>query len=659
MTRIIIVIILLAVTLHRGDASAAKLEQEQVQGILYVESFNHDLGLSYMFNNHEDPKNSKQTNQMIERYRFSTVLTVVNPSYLRLSLSGDVGFNQNESNSSFENSGKKSTNSEQYQYSLSGVSMDQGIHPISFKSSRTISYTESTFSSAYTTDTRINGVEFSFIEGPLKVSLAYEKNLADVTNNGRTTSTNSNSFILSGNHSYGLRSLTALSAGFSWQRISDGSNSENYNLGFANTLNLGNTMNHKLTSTLKVDGLNYSTGIFQKNIELVEALHSDLGKALRSDIRYDYVNNSTTGISGSNQENTTQSIDARLQHQLFQSLQTSAQVYGAHSQFLGGYQDRYSATFGANYVKKLPSDSKFVLNVSESLGRTERHIVETVQVVRDERHTVVNQGDVIPLNTSGDLASVVRVYQTKPLVIDYVEVIDYVVDSANRSIVITPGGGIAPGTQLLITYVVRFVPSASIITDNLHLSGNLSLLGGRYVVTANANIDDQNQLGKSQSQSTQYRSRSESLGVTANFQENTFGLEAAESFSGQSGSKYLEGAWQFRKSFYTSQLFFGARERYTLYDATARISKYGQNTLNITSTYNYNFDWAQCSLTANYINNSSGSVGGGREYVFFRGTIRSQFNKLSVSMSAQSLYRISSRETTRDDSVTIDLVRTF
>ncbi|NTW88081.1 MAG: hypothetical protein HGB26_02935, partial [Desulfobulbaceae bacterium] len=503
-----IIIILLAIILHGGDASAAKLEQEHVQGIFYLENFNHDLGLSYMFNNHEDSKNSKQTNQMIERYRFTTGVTVVNQSYLRLNLSGNVGFNQTTAHSSFDNSGAKSSNAENFQYSLSGVAMDPGIHPVSFNSSRTRTLTESTFSPAYTSDTRNNGIKFSFIGGPVKAVLAYEKNMTDITSNGRTTSTNSNSFTFSGNHALGVRSITALNAGFSWQRISDGSNSENYTVGIANTLNLDSNMHHRLISTLKIDGINYSTGIFQKNINLTESLLSQLGKALRSDIRYNYISNNTTGISGSDQENTTQSINARLQHQLYQSLQTSVQVYGGHSQFLGGDQDQYSATFGANYVKKLPSDSKLVLNFSELLGKTERNIADTVQVIRDERHTVGAQGDTIVLNTSGELTRVVRVYVANPIITDYIEVLDYVVDSANRSIIITPGGSIAPGDQLLITYIVRFVPSASITIDNLHMSGNLSLMGGRYIVTANAYFDNQNQSGKTHNESTQTRSRS-------------------------------------------------------------------------------------------------------------------------------------------------------
>lgn len=648
MTFRVTVICLLTIFLFTKAGLAAKYELEEKRGLIMLQGFTQWASLSYEYSASRSSANTNSFHYFQERYNFSTDIALVDPLLLQLNLGGSLGLDQSLS---YNTVNSASSHKLDYQYNLSGNALSGGWHPVAFNSSYLTNTVVSPFTPTYTTSTSANGMKFTFLGKPLETTFSYQKTSVDTSGSSLNSTSNTEQFSFGAVHKYKDTSSTGINASCS---LLSGSGIDTilYLVNLNNTLIFGPS--RTLTTALQWQSQAVS-GIHQESLNLAERYHAVLGKALVSETSYQYQNTDTTDFSGNRQASSSQAVSTSLQHRLYESLTTTMSGGAGINNYLGGQEDRYFGTLSLQYHKRLVPGSVLTSGASESYEQVQRNLAGSDLAVRDEQHTVGQQGDFFVLGTSGTLKSVVGITSKNPD-ISYLEGRDYSVDANIRRITIVQGGTIAPGTVLFISYILTVDPSISYGTNTLSLTSNLSWSEGKYNLSALLSQSSVSQLS-GQSQAGLNSTRIGMLRFQSMLERVNYGLEYGSYLSGSTSYQYFDGSWLYKYQLPNAIFSLVERDRYTVYGATSNIGAYGENTFSTTSSYTRLFTWGQGNLAVSFADSRGGLLS--NDYFYLSGSIRSQINKLVVDLNGQTVYRIRGTQKTMDNSVNLNLVRYF
>jgi hypothetical protein len=405
----------------------------------------------------------------------------------------------------------------------------------------------------------------------------------------------------------------------------------------------------------------------QQNATLNETLLGHLGKALDADLAYRYLSSKTTSLAGEKQTYASNSLAASLSHRLFASLDTRLRGSVMHSDLQGGAQDSYSASGSVTYKKKIPAYSYLTVVLQGEHSETDRHGDVARITTRDETHKVVQPGENITLGSSGPLKTgsvTIRGYTTPPpnpqfpTDIIFTEEVDYTVDHLLGRII---WGALVPSVpDIKVTYETIIDPAVNFATDTASLSGNLSLLSGRYVVSGSIYKQDQ-RLISGQSQNNLYDTTIMRLRFERHGDEVLYGLDLDDYDSGPTKYRFLEGWWLYTHNTPVWALTLQARDRYTQYVDSGFSEGYWQNIFSSSATISRGLNsWSQLSLSTNFIDTRrEDGHKDSTDAVSVKANLRFWFNKLTGNLLGQSSLRFFGKTTVRDDYVRMDITRYF
>lgn len=646
-----------------SSAFAARIEEVvKPTGFLLLGNFRQWASLAYEYNGHKGstPGSGTSTNHFMEKYHFTIDAGIIDPSLLKLQLDSDIWFDQ----SSFarETGGEQSSKSFRYQYSLVGSAFDRKPYPMTIISSRQLETIVTPLIPTFNIDSTQNGVNIALQNSVVPVWFQYMRTTADTSGLRQDYSTTADSFNLRARHD--IQRITYTDANISVFRQHQTTaglqptTSRNYGITLNNNINFDRAQKYSLASGISVqEGKNGD--IPQKNLDWTETLSARFGKALSGKLANRYNLNETIGFDNRKQSFKINTLTGTLSHKLGESLETRIGGRYRETDIFGGIETAYAGSVGALYTKKLPKTSNLTLSVTGEHEITERNVFASQLSIRDEAHTMGTDTDFIALNVV-PLFKVVSVRNADPNFPEpYEEGIDYAVNTAFGGIDIIDPLKFLPGTVVLISYIVHIDASTrKYSTDAFSATGNLSLFSNHYRLAASFASNEQNLIAGQTTNLGLNSTRSAQVHFDANYPSNTFSLEYGNYASNASNYTYFEGGWQSMRGFLPLGISLRARDRYTIYDQTRSNRGYSVNTAEIGSSFSRALtSWAQLSLSANYVNTRGENIS--RDYAYFRVDMKGRFSRLLINLIGQSIFRIRSAETIRDDYFRIDLTRYF
>lgn len=641
----------------------AAVEVVQPRGLLLLGGVRQWASLVYDYNGHDSGDTGSSSHQFKEAYHFGTDVALIDPHLLNIQLDSDVWLVQ--SRFSNDDGVSRSSNELQFQYSLAAVAFDRAPYPIVITSSRTQATVTGTFTPSYTTTSTGNGVMASLLNRIVPLRFRYQRTTLDTDGLTRDSSTTTDNISLNATNSFRDISHTELNVAFGSQQVASGlagSDSSAVSLVLSNGLKLDKEKRYTLSTTLQwQDSLlsQNGTAIPQQTADFTEALACRFGGALQGGATYQYSFNKTLGFNDREQVMKANQFTVFLSHRLFRNLETRISGQARVSEILGGNESLYGGTAAVSYRRSLPAESELTLGFGGSHLVTDRDLAASTLIVRDEEHLAGQQGESIPLKVTGTQTVVVRIISHNPEM-TYTEGTDYLVDfPAAGSIFIVPGGTIAPGTVLFITYSIDLSPSVKYSTDTVSASGSLSLFRNRYRIFGNILEQSQSLISGRATDSSLPATRTAMIHADANYPANVLSLEYVRYSSGATGYSYVEGGWRFDRRFPLSGFTLRIRDRYTTYDALASGSRgYSENTFDIGGSYSRSlFSWARAQVQLNLVDVRGGELS--RDYAYFRTSLQGRINSLLLTLAGQTIWRLTGSQSTRDDSVHVEITRYF
>lgn len=649
--------------LSLSSAFAARIEEVvRPQGLLLLGDFRQWAALAYEYSGHDSNASSSgtSTNHFMEKYHLNFDAAIIDPRLLNIQLDSDIWLDQ--ARSANETSGSQSSKSFRYRYSFAGAAFDRKPYPINIISSRGLDTIVTPFVPSYTTDSMQNGISVVLLNNIVPLRFQYLKTSVETNGLRQDYSSASDNLNLRANHNFRDISQTEVSASASSQHQNTGglkpTDSRNYGFSLTNSLILDRENRYSLASGFTMQNAK-SGDIPQESLNWAETLTARFGKALEGKLSNWYNYNKTTGFDNREQVFKTNTVSGALSHRLAESIESRFAGSFRQAELLGGHETGYNGSAGLTYSKKLPAASNLLLNVTRVHEVTDRNIVASQLIIRDEPHTVAQQGDSFTLDVAGTIIDVTSVKSLNPDDPPFFEGPDYGVNLGLRLIDIVVGGNILPGTNLLITYVVQTNTSTiKYTTDTLSTSGSLSLFQNRYRLSVSLTESDQNLISGQSANANLNSTRRNLVQLDANYPSNTFNLEYSNFVSNAANFSYFEGGWRFDRRFPFGGVTLKARDRYTINEPTATSRGHSENTAELGSSYSKSLtSWAQLMLSANYVNTRGDNIS--RDYAYFRMNLQGRFNKAALNLSGQTILRISPTETLRDDYVRLELTRYF
>ena len=674
----ILLIALLTLLVAWDLAHASDDEIREKRALLVLEDFQQWVDFKYQFEDQgsNNGNQSSSSHEFQETYNGNLGFSILNPHFFESSLNFSAGLEQDL----FHNAGQGSTsgNSLRYNYQYSGSGLDKSVTPFTINSYKTTETVISPFSPSYTSNTTGNEFHLALQNIMFPSTISFSRKSLDNSGGGNDSSTTSNTFSYTAAHQYKNFSSTGLSLSLSdaTGTFSGGlpQSSRAYSASLSNTLQWGEGKKYSLATQGQVYD-SFTQNVPQRNTNLSEVFVDHLGKALDLQMSYTIANSSTLGFAGlqtsassavsaSSPSNTTSTNvktgEVLLSHHLFESLTTRLKGQYSDNELLKGSEIRYSGGGDLTYVKKLPGDNHLTISaagvhevIDNSLGSSQLTTV-------DESHTAVHQGDIITLPATGVLENVISVRSTIPLR-TYAEGPDYTVNLPLAQITIVRGGLIDSnglGTDLLISYTVFIDPVLKYASNTVNLNASMTFLAGKYSLGASY-MDQWMNLIHGSSQNSLRDSSLRMIYFDGNLNPLTYRVSYADNVVGSLDAQTLEGSGQYIRDTGFGRFSLVGTERYSWYNATATVPAYAENatTLSLAGVRNLLTN-LRLTMSTN-VNDTRSDLRGARDIVSVRGSLLFVLNKMSLTFDGQSSWSFSGSTATRDDTVTIDLVRYF
>jgi hypothetical protein len=640
------------VLLLSGVAHAARNEEVVIYpSLLMFGEVGQSVSASYSYSRHSQTGSAATSaSSTTERYSLSTIAAILDPHLATIQIFGSVNYTKE-----FDQ-GLSILDGE---YTLGASLFDLSYHPVAIGSSRTTTLVSNGFTPSYTVTSNVNQISATLLSDIVPVQIFFVHVTSGTSGLTQDSSTVSDSFGINLHHDYYDISTTDL-AFITNSTTTDGSGSSSYNLGLNNSTNLDKERHYRLSSSFSIDD-SKSEDNPQRNIALSESLQCVFGKALTGTVIDRYIYQTNLGFDQAQQAIKSNNFSATLSHRLFQSLTTTLAVGASNTDIQGGTSSSYSGSASLGYTKQLPGTNSLTLAVGGGRAVSSQDFPVSKFLIQDEVHLRVNPGDRIIPGLGGKLVSVILVHNVNgDHPITYQEFVDYRTDLRGGFIEILPGGTVVPGSDIAISYSVLEDPSLSFQSDTVTVSGKLSMLTGKYVLSGSYQATSEKQLSGLPTTQILGNSTSLELHADANRDPLLYGAGYGFSKNSQEDTTHYDLYANYRRPLtITSDIVMSARDTYSTMrtngtgDATTK-----QNNASISAGYNTRFfDWVRFTL-AGGLNDSRGSSTSS-DFLTLRGSIGGAYNQIDLSLSGQFLYRVLGSIQAMDNSLTFSIKRYF
>jgi len=631
-------------------------EIRQKKAVFILGDVRQSTSLRYLFSGHTgNGTRSSSSHGFQENYNASLNANILDPHIFNTSLSFSVGLKQDRFYSGDQSS---STNAFRYSYLFSGYGLDKSATPFALNSYRSTDTVMSPYSPSYTTNSSGSEIRAEFRNSLLPSTLKFTRTTLDNSGGGFDSSTVNNSYSFAATHRYKDVSASGLAVSLSESTgsFSGGAkqSSRAYSASLNNSLRWGEQKKYTLVSRAQVlDAMN--RGLPQRNINLSESFHDRLGKALDLQLNYFLANSSNLGFENQQSEKNLHSAEAVLSHRLFDSLTSRLAAKASYHELLGGTEYRYAGEGELDYTKKISGDNRLNVRVAGVHEVVDSRLAASLLSITDEAHPVPPPGEFIVLPLSGGILNSVESVRSSNTFFTYEEDVHYTVDLARGQISIVVGS-IATGTDLLISYTVSLDPVVKYANNSIFLNAGMTFLAGRYSLGGSYS-EHWMSLIEGPADNTLRDSSTKRLYFSANLNPLSYLVSYTETLVGDLETQWFEGSGQYSRDSRFGRFSLAATERYSRYGATPTVEAFTENTMTCSVAYLRNlFTNARLTMSAHAFDSRS-ELRGTRDIVSLRGSLQYSLNKMSLSLDGRSEWGFSRGTTTRDDTVSFDLLR--
>ncbi len=639
-------------------AAASKYLIVQPKGFVEIEGFSQWVTLGYGYSGTTTDDSESTRHRFKEIYSLFTKGSIVDSRVAAFSLRTDLKLRQEKVQANSSVDGSKNTLDLTYQFNI--LAFDREIYPVRFSSFLQESLISDSYLQSYTLTASGNHLTSWYLNRivPLRFDLSH--GTSSTSGLARDSATTNTTFAMNASNNLGNRSYSEFNGSYSLEtRDSSLGNTQTRSSTYSltNNLLLDNQRKYSLSS-----GVSYNDSRQRGNpsttLKLSEQLKAQFGAALKGEASYLFDSTKNTGFAGASQEVTTHTVQGRLQHRLFQSLDTTLESSFRESELLGGNENETTVLLRFDYRKKLPRNSLFNIDIGGEHQVTQRHLPLSRLDVPNEVHANVQQGGLIELRVPGSQVSVLSVKSLDPEIL-YQDQSDYLVNSALGTIEILLGGGIGDGTELHVAYSVELDNNIEYVLDAYALGSSLTLLDGKYKIKGRLTLRNPTILSGEPANGNWGETRTALLRGEAKGNYQRYVLEFFDYDGPSSKYRYLEGGWFFDRSFPGSSVHSLVKNRYTQYDAdTANSKSYGVNSFMVGGGYQRLVSTlGTFQLSADYVNTNGDLIANQR--IYFRVGLQGRINKLIFNLVGSTLFRISDSRTAREDSLILDVTRYF
>lgn len=640
---------------HEAYAEAINEEVVVHRSLFSLGDVNQSATATYSYTGHSSGKKKSSSQSLSEGYGIATQLAVLDPDVLLLDLGLGVGYQQRLGNSQ--------ASLLDWNYHIFGSAFKLSYHPMQLSSVRSSSTVSTGYTPSYTIDRTFNKFSASLLHKDLPVYLRLTNSTVTTHGLSHDNTTDTNSGTLNTIHN-GSWFVSDASLDFATSR--SGSNeSRAYTVSQNNGFDLDSQKRYRIATRASVSESVTETSaesVPQRTAILSCLFNGQLGKALAGSLGDDYSYSSTRGFEGQTQKVQTNTVSAGLSHSLYQSLNTSVSTSYGKTYALGGGQTVFNGTANIAYRKRLPEQSQLSLRGTLGKSVTRQDFADTLLVARDEPHTVQQQGDEITPALGGRLVEVTSVKSvilvgTVEVETPWVAETDYHVNTDTGKIVVLRV--VDPNTTVKISYQVAVNRNLDFTTAMQNYQTLLSLLGGRYNLTASYATNTQRRISGDASNDALSSSRAVTLSGEAHYQSNTLSIEYGSLSSTSEDTSHITGAWTYDTFFGTGDhLRFSARDTYSMHAASVGRRSYDQNVLSASAMYSRSiFQRFRVAFSGNFSDSRTGDVA--TEVLALRTSVDGNFNSLTLTLTAGTRYYFAAGNTTQDTDVTFGISRSF
>lgn len=550
------------------------------QGFLFLGTSRQSITGSYDFTSSSYGKSSSHDQRITENYGFGIDYAIFKPDILVGVFNVNLLASQTDSSDSYRSN--NSTSKLGFLYDISGDFFAKSTSPFKVMYKSQVNDVQRSFGGSYKLNSDIFGANWVIKNKTIPLAVSYSRSISstDGTPDDRTF-TNEEINIHASHSKGGSETYLDLT---------------NANDHYDSNSGLGNGSNRRYKGSLRhsllwdVAGLRRSltssvtieesASLFTRSstIDWHESILWDLGKALKSNLNYNYGNSTTD--RGRQQSN---AVIGQLQHSLFSSLTTSLQVNGRYYDDNYGSESEISGRVSLVYRKILPFSGTLDLGGYKQYGITDR-VQNTQSTLRrtafKEPHTVVfGQRTVLvyPDYIPGSLFIYNASARIRPANLFYSEGIDFRVDTTNplAEIIVVPGSSLdvdissPDGNSLLITYDYRFYNIPRYATNSQGVNGSIGLMGGTYRIFAGIDQSNEESLsGTVQSSQLNYHTRV-NVGLNAKWYKYLLSTEVTRNDATFDRSRTLDSSLDYTDIIWKGTLALYLKDSHRWYEAGA------------------------------------------------------------------------------------------
>ncbi|MBJ6727268.1 hypothetical protein [Geomesophilobacter sediminis] len=684
MVRRILLIALVAMLALSGVAQGSGDDElVQKRALIILGDFQQWVSLRYLYSGNKSTGFAgSSSHEFLEDYNSSFGFDILNPHFFNANLNFSLGLDQNR----YDSQGSNWGDSVRYNYQFTGAGLDRSVTPFTISTYQNTDRVQAPFSPSYTATTSGTDLQVDLRNVFLPSTFRFSRIGTETTGGGNDTNAVTNTFSYTVRHQYQdwVHSGLALSISEGTASSFGGGSLDTraYSLSANNAVQWGARSQYSLASTVQVSEA-LDQGVTQRNFSWNEGFRDALGKSLEFHAVYSLADSTVSGIVLGNSVGSGGATDPNaaattnrtrsnigevgLTHRLFESLTTRLTGKGTYNQLLDGTESRYSGQADLNYTKKLPDNNRLAINFTELYEVIDNQLGSPFELIPDELHAQVAQGQVITL---GDTRPLVDVISVRNRIVDstgnsistitYQSPRDYTFDTRTGQITITVGGTIATtaNQDILISYRVQVDERLKYSNESTTVSANMTFLGGSHSVGGSYSSQRLSLISGPPNNSLR-NSRNILVYLNGEIQPLTYRVAASQNQLGDLTSRTFEGSGQYFKEEGNARYTVVGSDRYVSYDATSTTRSYGENTASCSVGGMRQLNpYARFTVAANAYDTRS-DIRSPKDIVSLRGTLLIVVNRMSLTVDGQTSWSFSGGIVTRENTASVQLLRYF
>jgi hypothetical protein len=567
------------------------------RGLLLLGSPRQSIDGSYEFTNASFGKTSSHEQLIIENYGFGIDYAVLSPEILSGSLKLNLLASQDQASVSGNNSGSASKLG--FLYDIKAEFFNTSVSSLNVVYKSQINDVQSPFEGSYRLNSDIFGANWIIRNKVLPVVFSFSRSISSTDGTPEDSTDSNNDISINVSHMMGISrtnlDLDNTNDHFVLKNGAIDSINRQYKASLRNTIawNDADRM-RSLDSYVTVYESATTNAGSNSTFDLQENLLWDLGKALKSNMSYNYDNSSTD--RGRQQSN---AVIGMLQHTLYNSLTTQLVANARNYNDNSASESEIDGRVSLAYRKMLPAESTLDLGYYQQYGITDRTQVQGAlarRTVLKEPHSVVF-GQRILLANPNYVPGSIFVYNAsatfRPAILMYTEGVDFRVDTTFplAEVIVIPGSKLdvdssSPGgNNLLITYDYQLDNSQRFSTTNQGASASIGLMGGKYRIFAGIDQSKQESLSGTV-QSSQLDSHSRiNAGFNAKLYKYTLTSQIVKYDSVYDNSRTVDSSLDYSDTVRSGMLALYIRDSYRWYGSDSITTQGPETVVSVGGNY--------------------------------------------------------------------------